>query len=250
MQVVPGFVFPSFYKPTGPDQSLSPPIALLSLIILGIILCGVIKDILRERSFQHFLLLFYMAITLAWPSVWSAPRFLVPILPFIFLYFFEGINFKIGKTVPIVIVLGVLAAFASFQQIFPQIPKNLNAMHSYVNGNKTAGYSLDWVRYYGAADWVKSYTPSNSVVLCRKPNLFYLASNRKAFCYPMTYNHEKVLDSVKKADYIIIDSFFWTGTTGRYLVPALRDKLDWFKVAYVTDKPQTFVLEVSEEAKQ
>ena len=66
----------------------------------------------------------------------------------------------------------------------------------------------------------------------------------------MTYNHKDVLDSVKKADYIIIDSFFWTGTTGRYLVPALRDKLDWFKVAYVTDKPQTFVLEVSEEAKK
>lgn len=250
MQVIPSLIFPSFHGLTQPHQPLKGSVGFLSVIILGILFYGLKKDIRKGGHLYHFLLLFYFSISLAWPPVWSSPRFLVPILPFVLLLFFSGANLKIKNFSFSLILLSIIATFSSLHQILPKLPKSFNIIRSYMSDDKMAGYSLDWIRYYEAADWVKSHTPATSVVLSRKPNLFFLKSNRKGFVYPMTFDQEKVRNSIIEADYIVIDHFFWTGTTRKYLVPALNTRPDWFEVIHVTADPQTVVLRVNEEIKK
>ncbi|MDI6840278.1 MAG: glycosyltransferase family 39 protein [bacterium] len=244
LSIIPGFIFPSYHKLTPPYKSLNLGTVLLSLIILGIVIYGLIKDILLKKHFVHFFLLFYAIITLGWPSVWSSERFLFPILPFVIFYFFNGISKIASKYLVVPGVFIGISAFTSLQTTLPKIPPNIRMLSYYRKGDEMAGYSSDWRNYYLASDWIRLNTLPDAVVLCRKPGLFYLRANRKTFCYPMTYEHQQILDAINKSDYILVDHFFWTGTTPKYLIPVLKENREIFTVVYATDQPQTLVLRV------
>ena len=244
ISVIPGFIFPSYRKLTPPYKPLNSGIVIIGLIIWGITIYGLVKDSVANRRLVHFFLLFYAIITLGWPSVWSCERFLFPVLPFILFYFFAGISKIASKYLVVPGVFIGISAFTSLWTTLPKIPPNIRMLSYYRKGDKMAGYSSDWRNYYLASDWIRLNTKPDAVVMCRKPTLFYLRANRKTFCYPMTYEHQQILDAINKSDYILVDHFFWTSTTPRYLIPVLKENREIFTVVYATYQPQTLVLRV------
>jgi hypothetical protein len=62
----------------------------------------------------------------------------------------------------------------------------------------------------------------------------------------MTSNRDEVYSFIQNqnVDYIIVDSFFWTGTTSRYLIPVLQERGKDFEIVFVTQDPKTFILKV------
>jgi hypothetical protein len=108
-----------------------------------------------------------------------------------------------------------------------------------------AALSADWKNFYSCADWIRLNTPGDAIVVNRKPELFYLRSQRKGFIYPFSHDVEKVIDGLKKgkARYCILDNFAWTNTTPRYLFPAIMSHPEMFRVVYSLRNPDTYILE-------
>ena len=64
--------------------------------------------------------------------------------------------------------------------------------------------------------------------------------------YQLSYDKQKVIDSIlcHHASYIIVDGFFWTHTTERYLYPALESHPELYRIVYARKNPNTYVLEI------
>jgi 4-amino-4-deoxy-L-arabinose transferase-like glycosyltransferase len=238
LTIAPKLVFPSYTH--------KPAYFILPFLTLGITIFAFIREILRKRRITHFYLFFYMGLVLVWPPVWSCDRYLLPILPFLLLYFFKGTSRITRNHVIVSIGLGVVCTLATLHEISPEISSNLSMLSRYRKGDKMAGYSPAWRNYYRVADWMTKHTPENSVVISRKRNLFYLHSDRKGMGYLFTHKTEDVFNDIieKKADYIVVDRFRWTSTTPKYLIPALQAHPEAFKIVYATGEPKTFVLKV------
>lgn len=239
VRFIPGTVIP---------QIIYRPLYLLSIFITLIIFYSWIRQV---RSLFGIYLFIYLGVLIVRPPVWNSMRFLVPVIPVLAYLFVIGVEDLFAKRLKfkngVYFILGIIIFVNLIRGFTTLIPERLEIQRNYRNGNKMAGYTLDWVRYYDAADWIKRNTQEESVVICRKPSLFYLFGERKCLNYPPSYEHSKVLDVVLQADYVLVDNFYWTGTTQRYLIPALRSAWDRFKIVYTTPNPATYVFQVSKD---
>ena len=107
----------------------------------------------------------------------------------------------------------------------------------------------DWVNFFSCADWIRDNTPKDAIVVSRKTEHVYLRSSRQGMLYPFSHDKEKVIAEIKNrhASYIIVDGFYWTGTTQRYLYPALAAHPELYRIVYALRNPDTFVLQMVEK---
>jgi hypothetical protein len=105
-------------------------------------------------------------------------------------------------------------------------------------------YVPQWENYFQAAEWCGQHTPPESICLARKPSLFYLRARRKVLNYPYTADTSEMMAFMieNEVDYVIVDGFTWTGTTERYLKPALLEHRDRFQVLHRLERTNTLVL--------
>ncbi len=120
-----------------------------------------------------------------------------------------------------------------------------NLHYTLVRPGWRSGNTSDWRNYYSCADWVRIHTPANTVVMSRKPELFYMRARRKGLGYPFTHDVEKVIEAMEKnkVTYVVHDNFAWTRTTSKYLYPAIAAHPERFKIVYALKDPDTFVME-------
>jgi hypothetical protein len=120
-----------------------------------------------------------------------------------------------------------------------------NVSYAFVNSGSSKAPSPDWVNFYSCADWARTHTPSGTIFMCRKPEIFYVRSHRQCLCYPYTHDVEKIIESmeINHVRYVIHDNFAWTKTTARYLYPAVSAHPERFRIVYALKNPDTFVLE-------
>ncbi len=184
---------------------------------------------------------------LFWPEVWSGERFLVPFLPLVVIFVVRGLvlvqqRSKRTRTAAIVLAaFMVLNALSLGRQAAVTINDNLR----YLRGDRLAGYSPDWRRYFECIAWLEQNTKPDDVIMARKPEFVYLLSNRRSFCYPFTNDRVRVYTAVLAADYVLFDNFRWTETTKHFLNPVLADHRHLFRFVHQTDFPQFFVLAVN-----
>jgi len=192
---------------------------------------------------------FFLGIVLVWPDAWSDVRFIMPLIPLMLFYMAEAAALtarfasslrKHGHVVAAVVLLIVAALSLSSQ--FTRVPSNLRMLSAWAGGDRYAGYPVNWRRFFEAADWVRQNTPENAVITVRKPSLGYLWAGRRVDGYPFTTDTDSVLAQILRTDYVIVDQI--SGTTARYLVPAIQKRNERFKVVHRTADPATWVLEV------
>jgi hypothetical protein len=123
-----------------------------------------------------------------------------------------------------------------------RVPENLSMIGRYLDGDRYAGYAINWRRLFEAADWVIENTPESSVITVRKPRLFYIHTGRKVNGYPFTTDRDSVFAEISRTDYVVIDAV--SGTTYRYLIPAVQEHSADFKTEFVRQNPLTAVLKV------
>ena len=114
-------------------------------------------------------------------------------------------------------------------------------------GAPATGLSLGLRKGQAVAEWCRENTQEDSIIIARKPALFYLKSSRKVLNYPYTSDAEQMIGFMAKnhVDYVIVDSFTWTATTIRYLIPTIQRYSENFKVVYAIQNPTTLVLKTS-----
>ena len=210
-----------------------------------LIIIGFITRIKRYAVFDVYFV-FAVMVLLAWPKVWASDRFLMIILPFLVIYMFSALFWIVSK----IKVRYVVEAFAGLIiclniVMMTDIVRYSTADNiAYLRGDRLAGYSLDWRRYFELIDWIRRKTPSGSVIMARKPEFVYLQSRRKSFIYPFTTDHEEIRQSIGRCDYIILDNFSWTMTTVFYLLPVLEEEPGKYLIMKKTESPEFYLLKV------
>ena len=189
----------------------------------------------------------YLGLSLLWPEAWSDVRFLLPLLPFLLLYLVQAYGQALavwlkGRSGWPAFVLATLLAAASLAATWPLIGQNLEIRRNRAH-DRLAGYAPAWRSFFAAAEWIKANTTENSIVVSRKPTLFYLESGRKSYCYPFTADRDSMLKSLASADYVMVEPVSATGQ--RFLIPAIQPLLDKrYKIIYAQGDPPTYVLQV------
>lgn len=239
-------IIPRFFLPFLINIKFNIVFTIIGIIFVLMSLLGLILGFNRKNLLLIIYFILFFALCLIWPSVWSSDRFLLPVLPLIFFFFYLFIDllnrfFKIRKN----LFNYVITSLFILSEIFFLLPssfKNLGLLFGYIQGNKYSGYTLDYVRFYEAAEFARKNTPKNSKFLVRKPELFYLVSERKSFCYPFVNDENKIMESINKSDYIVVDAFYWTGTTKRYLLPVIMKNPEKYLIFYKSLTPETYIL--------
>lgn len=209
------------------------------MFLLPIAMFGFIVSGKRKLRFHHIYVPLYFLVVFLW--YWRVPRFIVPVVPFIFYYFFSGLVHIYGRKRQIGMVARNLAFLVilvlSFQQDVMIVRREQRPYY----------YSPQWENYFRIADWVRENVPEESLVMCRKPYLFFLRSARKTVEYPFTRDAEKIVSAIRENEvsYVVLDGFAWTSTTRRYLYPAVLKNKDMFETVVCTGaEPRTLLLRV------
>jgi len=234
--------------------------SLFSRIMILAIVVGWIRTFFWKTSLISWYLFFYFGIMSLWQTQWISERFVTGILPFLYFVLCVGIHTIVtlftpekpmgtAEMVPRLhsplkgtihqkprrwIILALLGGIALSNIVYQaKRPKNQSEK------------SGDWKNYFACADWIRTNTASDAVVMCRKPALFYLRSQRSSCIYPFSHDVEKILESIKnnRVSYLVLDNFFWTRTTARYLYPLMNTYPKKFKTVYSRENPETFILE-------
>jgi hypothetical protein len=219
----------------------TPSIA-VGLAATAVIIVGWVRNFSLPGRIISLYILFYSGIIALWQVEWTNIRFFLPILPFVVYLFFLGIETIFIRTSSASgskrtghVLAWTCAALFTFGNLIGHL--------DLINSQKAM--PPDWRNFYSCADWVRLNTPKNAVVVNRKPELFYLRSQRKGFVYPFSHDVEKVISGMKSggATYCVLDNFSWSGTSARYLFPAVMYHPEMFRVVYALRNPDTFVLE-------
>ncbi|MEO0185116.1 MAG: glycosyltransferase family 39 protein [candidate division WOR-3 bacterium] len=223
------------------------------LIILGVIFISflILGFFARLRNFTilEAYFIFGIGVLLAWPKVWSSDRFLLPLMPVVLIYIYHGfilLQDKL-KVKNFVFVISGAIIVLNMISIIPQAVKSMENNLAYIKVNKYAGYTIDYRRYFEVIDFIRKNILEDKIIMARKPEFVYLLSKHKSFCYPFTTNKNDIKASVKKADYVIFDSFQWTGTTMRYFLPVIQEHPDGFETIYKTSYPEFYLLRIKKE---
>ncbi len=222
---------------------------LVGLAAVGLVLAGFVSRAMRGFGLVHCYVVIYFAGLLIWPEVWATDRFLLPMVPFALFYGLNG-GLLLARRIDrrarqrLCIVIAAILALGNMRAVARTVPYNLRRLHEYAAGNRMAGYSPDWLNFFETAEFASRFTAVDAVFMVRKPGLFYLFSDRKCVAYPFTPDGEAIMAVMREngVSYVVLDAFFWTQTTEKYLVPAMVAHADEFELVYATGAPRTLVL--------
>jgi 4-amino-4-deoxy-L-arabinose transferase-like glycosyltransferase len=222
----------------------------LAIVLSLVILVGFINTVRRKLGVAEIYFAFSCLAIFLFEEVVSDVRYLVLLVPLMFFYLADGLTILGSRArvlrdtaVPAVVGMVLIAAIGVSSQSV-RAPENMVMLRMYLAGDRYAGYSETWRGFFAASDWVVENTPGDAVVTVRKPRLFYLWTGRKVMEYPFSTDPDSVLGVVLGTDYVVVDQV--SGTTFRYLVPAMEKAPERFTPVFQTREPSTWVFRVNE----
>lgn len=212
----------------------SPPLA-AGIVVSLLTLFGVVRALGERRDILAVYAAVYIGVCLVWPEVWASLRFLVPLLPLLFLFFLLGVDglfsFASRATWRRAIVPATAAAL-----VIPALLTNVKL------ANAPKSYPANWRNYFAVADYARENTDPEVLIVARKPYLFYLRSQRKTQVYVWSYDRDKVFrDFIENdVDYVVISQL--SGTESKYLIPTIQQHPEAFEQIVEVPDPPTWLL--------
>jgi hypothetical protein len=206
--------------------------------IIGIAMsCLIIWALIRLKRYHALLLSLFVGtfgILLLWPEVWFGIRFIMPLVPFILFLSVFGlyellIRYKLNSKIIYAILILIFLL-------------NFNHYTEYNNKSK-ASYPKAYSNYFNLATWAKENTDPQDIFIARKPQFFYLYSDRQVNKYKYTLDDQELIKDLEKrnASYVVIEQLGY-GSTARYLMPAIQKNLPRFQIVKQLKNPDTYLL--------
>ena len=231
-------------------------IACLGILVSIVVLIGLITPLVKRKilttSFIGIFIIIYIAfVSLALQNLFSTPRMLVPIIPYLFFGILEGFHWlgnrwaKVketetvsarAKTVMLIACCGL--TFAGVTGTMRAVDENYPILKANLGGNEFAGFTEDWVNYLRASLWLKANLPKQTThVICRKPELFLLyAGDYDVYgTYKIDQtNPDSIVAKWKllKMTHLLYDSFQWSSTLRRYVQPVAEKYPQMFELVH------------------
>lgn len=218
---------------------------IFNVIILLIILWGFIYTKPKLEWIHIYFIIYVLGILAFWnPRVGSVKaRFLIPIIPFLYFYFLQGINWVIQKisrqnariATRSLIGLGILLAI-------PLLARNLQDWRNPIM-NQTTDLSI-------GSNWVAQNAPADSIVMVNEPVPAYPHVQRKTINFPR--QGQDLIDYLDNQgiDYIIISpllqsprSFDLELVVQNEILPTLQSSPDKFIIVYENKAYNLFVFQ-------
>lgn len=197
----------------------------------------------------------YAVMLALWPSVWTDQRFLLPLLPLLLAYAMRGADVLgrrvagpagagLASAMPAFVIAAALGLGAGYS-VVSKTPERIRCMARYRAGDPCD--PADFASFYAAARWASENTPSDAVIVSRKPRIFFWLSGRRGDLYRYSANPDEVLKGLELlgTDYVVVDAI--STTTDLYLLPAIRENLSRFRAVYDEGTPPTLVLRFEPE---
>lgn len=244
LEEIPVTVAPIFYRSTysghGVRDAYYPwGISLLVLIPLA---AGAIRGWLRRDVVAVAVTTLLLGSCL-WPPIWASTRFLVPMVPLLYLLWYAGIESGIellARHRPSVRAgLSILLALWAVLGV-----KNL-ALYAV----ETREYPPEWKNYFAALEWSRDHLPPDAVVIDRKPNFVEFVAGRESRMFPRQSDPDLMLDAFveRGATHVILPSLPYDDIF-RYLEPTLKARSTEFEPLQAWTSPPTYVLRFRREA--
>jgi len=245
------------------------------LAVAALALAGWLRRAVGRIGVAEIFAVLYAGLIALWPSVWTDRRFLLPLLPVVLLYALGGARTLVelaaapgrdgegrradrgragaasggagagGAPGGSRAWIGAAAAAvaigaAGLAYVGSTAPGRVECVAAYRSGAPCEPPAL--ASFFEAARWAREGTPADAIIANRKPRLFYLVSNRRGDVYRFTGDAELLLRGLDAmgASYVVVDEI--SGTTARYLLPAVRAHADRFAVVHRGGSPPTWVL--------
>ena len=227
----------------------------IPLLVSLLVIFGFLLEARRGGATEWYVALFFASCV---GYIWAQSRLVVPLIPFAAYYFCKAVDAIVyllwRQSVPLrkytlVLACGVLL-LSTLVSTARQIGRNLR----YGLGHSVAAdYAQDpvWGNYLAAMDWIATHGTLDATVICRKADLMYVLTGRRALEYPYSPDGAQLRQAARDSAvaYVIEDAFRWTPTTVDYLKPALRAwqaaEPEALSLVYETVAPQTRVWRVN-----
>ena len=214
----------------------------LAIAFCGLALFGWARKARQAPGASELFVLLYTALLAVWPDVWTDRRFLLPLVPLLGVFGFGAASHLGGGHVkrwgPAALL--ILTGLPAVSWVVGRIPERTACLASYRTGAPCDAPAF--ASFYAAARWAAENTPPAAVIANRKPRLFYWYSQRQGDLYAYSGDPEAVLRGLDSmgAGYVVVDQV--SGTTLRYLVPAIQTHPERFERVYEGGEPPTFIL--------
>ena len=226
----------STYSPHGIRDAWFPlPAAIAMLVPLAI---GAARGVLRRDSIAWIASVLLLGSCL-WPPIWAGTRFLVPMVPLLYLLWFAGVEEVVSRVLRAgergrarAALLGlVLTAGVLFSV------KNLAFYW-----DERRSYPPEWKNYFEALQWIRGNVEADALVVDRKPNFVEFVAGRKSITFPREKDHDRLIDALvaKGATHVVISNLPYDDIY-RYLEPTVKARKDYFQLLKAWREPPTFV---------
>ena len=234
-QAIPNTVFPFFQ--TNPDQ----PTYTFGIYLTGALLVALMVYGCWNTGKWRWVLLAYIAATLGLISLFSTPsgsRYITTILPLLSAVEFIGL-WKLVTLIPKRPKwLDTAAAIALLLVLFT-CKAGMEEEHKMSQQR----FPRQYKQFFAIGEQVKKKTPAGTVVCSRKPQMFYLYSDRPGVVYKFTQNAEELLAHLveKNVDFVILDALGYSSTP-YYLFPAIQKYPQYFAPIIHYEDTHTYLL--------
>ena len=187
----------------------------------------------RKPGVAELWTVFYLGLVFFWPVAWGAPRFLLAIIPVLALYVGETIDFfseistkpRIVGFVSIGLLIGIVTP-----GVLHHLSDGSICREQYADGVEFPCTDPLFRDFFMTAAAVRGKLPGGSVVLSRKPTLFFLYSGYQSRLYPLSQKPDTLFQEAAKigAKFVVIDQL--QDLAPLYLHPVLLARRDDFCV--------------------
>lgn len=211
-------------------------------IIMGVAVIAVIFYGAWNMNKLKWVFVAYMLSSIGLLLLWhggNGSRYLVPIAPVLFMLFYLGLISLARRVLRLSDKVAAFVPFGFLIVVLMMIPP----MQMLAKMSKEP-YPPAYTNYFEIAKVMHEKAPKNSIVCCRKPELFmYYAPN--IFCVNYIYTPDAkalITDLVKKnVEYVVLEQLGY-GSTGRYLYPAIQQYMQLFQMVWQLPEPDTYLL--------
>jgi 4-amino-4-deoxy-L-arabinose transferase-like glycosyltransferase len=205
----------------------------LGLAVVALAMVGWAMSWKVGRAVAEYFFPLYAGLMLLWPEVWSGDRFALPLLPLILFYAASALHAAFRGLGPSLRTLLLAAAFLLLA--LPSLKSWTREMESAqaclpmaMEGNPWACHGMNVQEYVLLAEWAGENLPLGSVVVTRKPRIFFVQSSVKTRSLPLTTDPESFLATAREGGGGYLTADRWDGLSAYYLPSVLGSRPDAF----------------------
>jgi hypothetical protein len=184
----------------------------LGLVVVALAVAGWWRSVRSGIGAAEIFVPLYLGLILVWPVVWSGDRFVLPLLPFVLFYAASALEAGVRAVRPAA-VLPVLAAcgagllLAEGAAVVGAADRAAACRGAVRAGGPWACAGQGMVQFTEAARWSGTNLPAGSVVLTRKPRIWYAMSGVPTRTYPFVADPDVLLEAAAEAGatYVLLD---------------------------------------------